>query len=55
MSGYLGSLKADPRSKRLDSLNQTSVIRLIARARPTLEGGTVDHRNQDFLKPYKGK
>src|SRR4029434_1478529 len=29
--------------------NQTSLIRAIAGARPTLKGGKVEHQNHDFL------
>lgn len=49
MSGNLGSSKADQRSNSHLNLKQMSVIRTIARARPTSEGGRVDHQNHDFL------
>src|SRR4029434_2092529 len=48
-TGYLGSSKADPRSNNVVNFNQTSLIRAIARARPTSKGGSVDHQNHDFL------
>ena len=48
-TGYLGSSKADPRSNNVVNSNQTSLIRAIARARPTSKGGSVDHQNHDFL------
>ena len=48
-TGYLGSSKADLRSNNVVNSNQTSVIRVIARAHPTLKGGSFDHQNHDFL------
>jgi len=45
----LGFLKADPPSNYLVGLNQASVLGMIARARPTSKGGSVDHRNHDFI------
>ena len=48
-TSYLGSSKADPRSNNVVNSNQTSLIRAIARARPTSKGGRVDHQNHDFL------
>ena len=43
-TGYLGSSKADPRSDNVINSNQTSVIRVIACARPTSKGASVDHQ-----------
>ena len=47
-TSYLGSSKADPRSNNVVNSNQTSLIRVIASARPTSKGGRVDHQNHDF-------
>ena len=51
-TGYIAPSKADPQSNNAVNLNQTKLIRAIARARPTSKGRSVVHQNHDFFFFY---
>jgi len=54
-SGYLGFSKTDRRSNNLVNWNQTSAIRIVACARPTSKGGSVDHQKSTMANKLKDR